>query len=318
MNEFSLIHRYFAPLTKGDKGALSLQDDAALITPTPGKQLVITTDAMTENVHFFAGDEPFNLARKLLRVNLSDLAAMGATPLYYLLACVFPRSTPESWIKDFTRGLASDNQEFNIHVLGGDTTSQDGPLTLALTAIGHVEHGKALTRSGAKPGDMLYVSGTIGDAALALLYLEAKKSCPEALLSRYYLPQPRIALGPMLLPFASSAMDISDGLLQDASHIARNSQVELVIHAKNIPLSPAARIMLTDTAALLPTILTGGDDYELLFTAPPAYRQAILALAEETGVAITEIGLVQEGSGVNCLDKEGKEIYVAKGGYQHF
>lgn len=318
MNEFSLIHRYFTPLTGGDKGALSLQDDAALITPIPGKQLVITTDAMTENVHFFAGDEPFNLARKLLRVNLSDLAAMGATPLYYLLACVFPRSTTESWIKDFTEGLSSDNREFNIHVLGGDTTSQDGPLTLALTAIGHIEHGKALTRSGAKPGDVLYVSGSLGDAALALLCLQAKTPCPEALLSRYYLPQPRVTLGPMLLPFASSAMDISDGLLQDASHIARNSEVALIIHAENIPLSHAARIMLSDAPGLLSTILTGGDDYELLFTAPPAHRQAILTLAEKTGVTITEIGAVQEGNGVKCIDKEGKEIEVAKGGYQHF
>lgn len=323
MNEFSLISRYFAPLTAGDEGALNLQDDAALISPTSGNQLVITADAMTENVHFFAGDNPYSLARKLLRVNLSDLASMGAEALYYLLTCVLPKNTPKQWIERFTQGLADDNIAFNVHLLGGDTVSQHGPLTLSLTAIGQLPSGQALTRAGAKAGDDIYVSGTIGDAALALHLLKGSHTHPSvetkaALLSRYYLPLPRMELGKGLRSLAHSAMDISDGLLQDAGHIARNSAVQLVIESEKIPLSPAARDMLSTNSDLFASVVTGGDDYELLFTASPMHREALLALSATTNTTITRIGRVLEGKDVCILDKQGEEMLFDSKGYQHF
>lgn len=323
MNEFSLISTYFAPLTAGNKGALGLQDDAALITQQPGMQLAITTDVITENVHFFTGDDPFNLARKLLRVNLSDLASMGATALYYLLGCVLPKTTNEAWVQRFTEGLAADNNEFNVQLLGGDTVSQQGPLTLSLTAIGQLPEGRALTRSNAKVGDDIYVSGTIGDASLALQILKdfIPPPSPEiksALLSRYYLPLPRMELGKALLPLANSAMDISDGLLQDAEHIARYSHVKLAIQTDKIPLSIAARTLLTATPQLYPLIVSGGDDYELLFTAPPTARTALCLVSAQTRTPLTKIGIATEGMGVVMVDDQGNEQNIDKKGYQHF
>ncbi len=322
MHEFSLISTYFAPLAAGEKGALGLKDDAALLPLTHGNCYVITADAMTENVHFFAGDEPFTLARKLLRVNLSDLAAMGATPSHYLLTCVLPATTDKAWISAFTAGLAVDNALFHIHLLGGDTVSQHGPLTLSLTAIGTVPEGKVLTRSGAKAGDDIYVSGTIGDAALGLLLLKGTLNAPatktDPLIARYHLPEPRVELGKALYPFAHSAMDISDGLLQDASHIAACSAVACILHKDSIPLSAAAHSIITAAPDYFSSIVTGGDDYELLFTAPPAHRDALAHLAQRTHTPISRIGYVTAGAGVTLLDAQGIPLTFPTQGYQHF
>lgn len=323
MSEFDIIATYFAPLTKNNPGALGLKDDAAVITPHPFYQLVLTKDAITENVHFFAGDNPQDIARKLLRVNLSDLAAMGATPLYYLLACVFPKTVTEEWIKQFASGLALDNKEFQMTLMGGDTVSQTGPLTLSVTAIGEVPEGMVLLRSGAKVGDILYVSGTIGDAALGLKILKGElvglsKEHQEYLVQRYYLPQPRISLGKGLRLNAHSAMDISDGLAQDVGHLSSASHVKMMINSAEIPLSEAAKAALALDPALQSVILSGGDDYELLFTAPKNKKHAIELLATTLQLPLTAIGHVKRGKGLVILTENQQPLELEHSGYNHF
>jgi thiamine-monophosphate kinase len=303
MNEFSLIHRYFAPLA--GKAGLGLRDDAALFTPPSGKQLVITQDAMTAGVHFFADDPADLIARKLLRVNLSDLAAKGAEPLGYLLSLLLPVGTNEEWIAAFAKGLGQDQAEFGIELWGGDTSKINGPLTLSLTAIGAVETGKMIPRSGAKVGDHLYVTGTIGDAALGLKVRNSELPHNEFLLDRYLLPQPRF-LATRHSSLITGCMDISDGLIQDAEHLAKTSGVKLLIEADKVPLSEAA-ISLSPLATRH-SLLTGGDDYELLFTAPPH---------TPTG-NYTLIGHVEAGEGVSVLDAKNNEITFAHKGWNHF
>ena len=218
--EFDLIARYFAPLAAGEAGAFGLTDDAAVLTPSPGWATVTTADAMVAGVHFLPEDPPDLIARKLLRVNLSDLAAMGARPRAYLLTTAFPAAIDDAWLAAFTEGLAADQAEFGIHLLGGDTVSTPGPLTLSLMALGEARDGAVLRRSGAKPGDTVYVTGTIGDAALGLDSLRGHLSGlgprqAEYLAGRYRLPQPRMACGPRLLGLAHAALDVSDGLVGD-------------------------------------------------------------------------------------------------------
>lgn len=301
MNEFSLIHRYFAPLA-GENG-LGLRDDAALLTPPHGKQLVITQDAMTAGVHFFNEDPADLIARKLLRVNLSDLAAKGAEPLGYLLSLLMPADTSEEWVELFAQGLEQDQKEFGMLLMGGDTSSILGPMTLSLTAIGTVDAGQMLPRSDARVGDHLYVSGTIGDAALGLKVRCDELPYDEFLLGRYLLPQPRFHVLPVT---ATACMDISDGLVQDAEHLAQASGVHLVIEAEKVPLSNAAR---HHPGLLNPQLLfTGGDDYELLFTAPPHLP----------GGDYTQIGYVTSGSGVTVQDAAENEIPFDRKGWQHF
>jgi thiamine-monophosphate kinase len=280
--EFSLIARHFRPLC-GD-GALDLADDAALFMPPPGRELVFSADAIVETVHFLPNDPPETIGRKLLRVNLSDLAAMGATPLHYLLTLSAPRTTPDAWFAGFAAGLAADQAAFGVRLLGGDTTSTPGPISLSATIIGHVSPGQALRRSGAQPGDGLWVTGTIGDGALGLLALRGEIADPTGYLaSRYRVPQPRLGL--RLHGIASAAMDISDGLLQDAGHLCRAGGLAVEIDAALVPLSDAARI-----AGRLDVVLSGGDDYELLLAVPPAREAALLAEAARVAMPIIRIG----------------------------
>lgn len=320
--EFDLIKRYLAPLAEGAPLAFGLTDDAAVIRPQPGEDIVVTKDALVAGVHFLPGDPPDLVARKLLRVNLSDLAAMGAVPIGYLVAAVLPKPVDEAWIAAFSAGLAEDQKAFGVCLLGGDTVSTDGPLTLSLTAFGAVPAGQALRRSGARPGDDLYVSGTIGDGALGLKVaqgaLSLDKEDGDALLRRYRCPDPRVSLGPRLVGLASAAIDVSDGLAADLGHICETSGCAATVQAAVVPLSQGARAALAQSPAYLADILTGGDDYELLFTAPPEAKSKILQVSREIGLALTRIGVLSAGSGATFVDVTGKTLDLVQSGYRHF
>lgn len=315
--EFELIRRYFAPLAAGFPGALGLEDDAATYQPPAGHELVLTADALVEGRHYLADDPADLIARKMLRVNLSDLAAKGAKAVGYLMTTALGPGIDEAWIAKFTQGLAADQREFGVSLMGGDTVATPGPTTLSVTALGIVPQGKALRRKGARVGDKLYVSGTIGDGALGLKVLrgalfDLDPAQRGMLADRYHLPRPRMKLGAALLGHAHAAMDISDGLAADAGHIAEASRCGIVIHADRVPLSAAAQEALARDLELLPEILTGGDDYELLFTA------AELQPAWSTAAPVTEIGEIVAGEGVRVLDRDGNEIALTSRGFQHF
>ncbi|HEX5795196.1 MAG TPA: thiamine-phosphate kinase [Geminicoccaceae bacterium] len=318
LSEFAFIAERLRPLAAGTPGALGLADDAALLDPPAGAELVLTKDAMVAGVHFLPDDPPGDVAKKLLRVNLSDLAAMGAAPLGYLLALIRPKATAEDWLADFCRGLAEDQATFGIGLLGGDTVSTPGPLALSLTALGHVPRGTALRRCGARPGDDVWVSGTLGDAALGLKVLQGELAVADEvrapLVERYRLPQPRLALGEALRGLASAALDVSDGLLADLGHILETSGVGAEVRTAALPLSAAAQGLPGAREAAL----AGGDDYELLFTAAPARRARIGALARELALPITRIGAIEAKPGLRVLDAAGRLIPIERAGWQHF
>ena len=315
--EFELIARYFRPLAAGKAGALGLTDDAALIEVPEGQRLVVTADLLTAGVHFLADDPADLIARKALRVNLSDLAAMAAKPLAYFLTCAFPETIEEAWIAGFAQGLARDQEEFDIALSGGDTTATRGPLTLSITALGSVEPGRELRRSTARKGDLIAVSGTIGDAALGLARLQGRLTPlpgDDYLVDRYRVPQPRISLAEHLaaLKLPTAGLDVSDGLVADLGHICAASGLAAWVNAACVPLSPPARRASEREPRLLETLLTGGDDYELLFTLP-ADRKGELA-----GLPVTIIGRMEEGEGVSVVDPAGEAMALTRGGYQHF
>ena len=307
MNEFDLIRKYFIPLAEHFPGSLNLSDDAAIISVPPGHDLVITKDAISENIHYLPGTDPALIAQKLLRTNLSDLAAMGAEPLCYFLAIALPKPLSEDFIRRFTEGLRHDQSHFNIHLAGGDTIATSGTPTFSLTAHGIVPHGQALRRSCAKTGDDLYMSGTLGDGALGLLAAQA--GIANHLSARYHLPEPRLTLGIALRGLATSCMDISDGLLQDAAHIAATSKVGVEIHQETLPLSAETRASLTQSPELITLVLNGGDDYELLFTLPEN-------AAPPSGHAVTKIGKIITGSGITLLH-HGKAQPIIRAGHSH-
>lgn len=311
--EFSLIARYFRPLA--GPGALDLRDDAAVLTPPPGRELVLTADAMVAGVHFLPDDPPDLVGRKLLRVNLSDLAAKGATPLGYLLTVSTPKATPEAWFAGFTAGLAQDQAEFNVTLLGGDTTSTPGPISLSLTIIGHVAPGTAVHRFGAQPGDEIWITGTIGDGALGLAVAQGRLSDPTGhLLDRYRLPRPRIGLE--IAGIASAGMDVSDGLVQDLGHICRASNLRAELTAADVPLSDAARAA---GPAWLETCLTGGDDYEILLAVPPANAEALRQSAARAGVPVTRIGRLSAGEpDVIVRGADNTPMTFKRSGWSHF
>jgi thiamine-monophosphate kinase len=322
MDEFKLIHDLFAPLASAYPGALGLKDDAALVAPRPGHEIVVTCDALVAGVHFLPDDPPDLVARKAVRVNLSDLAAMGAAPVGLILALGLPRNSSEAFVRQFAAGLALDVAEFQVPLIGGDTVATPGLFTLTITALGEVPAGAALKRSAAGPGDLVFVSGTIGDGALGLLAAQGglEGLAPQArafLADRYRLPQPRTRLGPALVGLAHAAMDVSDGLAQDLGHIAAASGVAIEILAAQVPLSEAARSAVGANPALLASILTGGDDYELVFTAPADRRDAVLEAGRRVGTGIAQIGRVTAGQGVSVLGEDGV-LDLSKAGYRHF
>jgi thiamine-monophosphate kinase len=311
--EFSMIARHFAPLA--GEGALGLTDDAAVFTPPPGRELVVTADAMVGGVHFLPDDPAGAIAQKLLRVNLSDIASMGAEPLGYLLTLSAPRGTPDEWFGDFAAGLALDQARFGVRLFGGDTTSTPGPLSLSVTIFGHVAPGAAWRRNGARPGDDLWVTGMIGNGVLGLWALQGKIADPDGSLAAHYrLPAPRLGL--KLHGVVSAAMDISDGLLQDSGHVARASGVAIQIDVSRVPLSPAGRAVRPDFVA---SGIAGGDDYELLLAAPAANEAQLRAAAQDAGVTVTKIGRCLGGEpAVTCVDGDGTLIPAGGGGWSHF
>lgn len=311
--EFALIARHFQPLA--GPGALSLSDDAAVFRPPAGRELVIAADAMVAGVHFLPDDPPDLVGCKLLRTNLSDLAAMGADPFGYLMTVSAPRDTPDAWFGGFAAGLARDQRLFGLHLLGGDTTSTSGPICLSLTILGTVQPGRALRRNGARAGDGLWVSGTIGDGALGLLAAQGRLPDPGGYLAdRYRRPQPRLALGRALPGIAHAAMDVSDGLVQDVGHLCRESRLAADIEAALVPLSAAAA-----ACNALELCLTGGDDYELVCAVPPEHEVAFLAAAGMAGVPVTRIGTFRTGPpSVAVRGRDGMLLTLEKGGWSHF
>jgi thiamine-monophosphate kinase len=282
---------------------------------------VLAADAMVAGVHFLPDDPPESIGRKLLRVNLSDLAAMGAAPLGYLMTTALPRDLPADWLGRFVDGLAADQAEFGLSVLGGDTVSTPGPISLSLTIIGTVAPGAALRRRGARPGDSLWVSGTIGDGALGLRVLQGTLPADAAghLAERYRLPRPRVALGQALAGLARAAMDVSDGLVQDLGHLCRAGGCGAVLRAADVPLSPPATALVETDPALLPLVLAGGDDYELLFAAPPGSDALVQARAAAAGVPVTRIGSFGPGPAVvRVLDAALAPLPLPQGGWSHF
>ncbi len=323
--EFELIERYFAPLAEGAAGAFGLRDDAALVDPSPGCRLVVTADGVIAGVHFHENDPPDLIARKALRVNLSDLAGKGARPLAYFMTVAFGPGVDEAWVAGFAAGLAADQATYGIKLMGGDTAATPGPTTVSITAIGEVRDGYYLRRGGAAAGDVVMVSGTIGDGALGLLAGRGElRGLDEAhrafLLDRYRLPQPRSALGPALAQaaLATAALDVSDGLAADLGHMAAQSRLRATIDVAHLPLSDAAAAALAGDRRLLATILGGGDDYELLVAVPDAGRSAAEDLGDRLGVPLTAIGRLEAGEGVRILDESGEAIALGSTGYKHF
>jgi thiamine-monophosphate kinase len=311
--EFALIARHFRPLAGPE--ALDLSDDAALVSPPAGCELVLTADAMVAGVHFLVDDPPELVGRKLLRVNLSDLAAKGAAPLGYLMTVSAPRNIPDAWIAGFAAGLAQDQADFGVVLLGGDTTTTPGPVSLSLTMIGQVAAGTMVRRAGARPGDGIWVTGTIGDGALGLRAAKGELADPSGfLLGRYRLPQPRLGL--QHSGIASAALDISDGLVQDLGHLCRAGAVGAEVQAGLVPLSAAARVAGPEW---LPVILTGGDDYEILMAVPAEKQAALQQAATVAGIPVARIGQFRGGSPeVVVRGPDGDPMTLDKGGWSHF
>ncbi len=322
LGEADLIARYFAPLA-GPAG-LGLRDDAALLRPLPGEDLVLTTDALVAGVHFFADDPPEAIARKALRVNLSDLAAKAARPLGFLLALALPSDWRDEWLAAFAAGLTADVLAFRCPLFGGDTVATPGPLTLSVTAIGSVAQGRMPRRTGVSPGDRLYVSGTIGDAALGLrVRLGRGPDIPQAdkafLLDRYLIPQPRLALIDAMAAHASGGMVVSDGFVGDLTKMLDVSGLSACVSLDRIPLSPAARAAIAADPNLFEVAATGGDDYELLASAPRESAAAFEAAGAAAGVPLTFVGEAVEGRRpAQFIRRDGSLVVLEHGSYSHF
>jgi thiamine-monophosphate kinase len=321
IGEFERIRRFFAPLA--GPGGLRLLDDAALLDGRAGHQLVMTADAIAAGVHFLPEDPPDLVAKKLLRVNLSDLAAMGARPLYYLLTTALPGSLGADWVEAFARGLGQDQELYGVSLLGGDSVATHGPAVLSLTAIGEVATGTEIRRSGAKPGDDVWVSGTIGDAYLGLGalrgdYAQLAPDLRAAAIRRYQLPEPRVNLGPALAGIAHAMIDVSDGLIADLGHICETSHLAAIVELCALPMSAAAAGIVAADPQVASQLACGGDDYELLFTAPSPAAEAVRGIGSRFGIELTLIGRIEPGAGVRLVDAAGRTLDVGAAGYRHF
>ena len=329
--EFEIIARYFAPLAAAEPGAGDLLDDAAVLQVQAGKDLVVSTDTIVEGTHFLPDEDGATLALRLLAVGFSDIAAMGAQATGYTVSLTLPRDLRggalESWLAGFSTGLQEGQTRLGAVLIGGDTVVAPTPLSLTLTAFGEATPGRALRRAGAVAGDVVWVSGTIGDAALGLRVLRGELAVDDAetrsaLIGRYRRPTARLALGGALVGLAHAAADVSDGLVADLGHICKASRVAAVVEAPDVPLSPAARAVLAGEPSLLPIMLAGGDDYELVFTAPPSASTALHGLAARLGLPLTRIGRIvpaDEAAAppVRVIDASGRFMHLAQAGYAH-
>lgn len=323
--EDSLIARYLSPLAT-DAGAFGLTDDAAVLKSS-GEDIVVTTDAIVEGVHFLPDDPPDTVARKALRVNLSDLAAKGAVPAGFVLTLAL-RAADDAWLAPFARGLGEDAAAFGCPLLGGDTVSSPGPLTISITAFGRVPEGKMVRRYGAKAGDRVVVSGTIGDAALGLEILKGgmlaaalagDEGAAQVLVDRYWIPQPRLALAKAVRDYAHAAMDVSDGLAGDLAKLCLASGVSAAIDAESVPLSPDARLFLRCGMVRFESIVAAGDDYEILCAIPENHFEGFAKAAEQAGVPVTSIGTIIAGAKApRFVDGQGAEIALPRLSYSHF
>jgi len=320
--EDRLIARFFAPLAT-HPGALALSDDAAFITPPAGHDIVLKTDAIIGGVHFFTDDSPREVARKAMRVNLSDLAAKGARPLGFLLSLALPKDTGDAWLAEFAEGLRADAALFNCPLFGGDTDRTPGPVMISVAMFGCVPSGTMVRRAGARHGDRVFVTGTIGDAAIGLAVRKGEVATlsdaqRQHLIARYLLPQPRNALAEAVRTHASAAMDVSDGLAGDLAKLCRVSAVAAEIAVEQVPLSEAARAAIAAEPAMLTTALTGGDDYEIVCSVPAARADSFRAAALAAHVTVTEIGVVTAGEGARFLKANGEALTFAHASFSHF
>lgn len=327
LDEFDIIARYFAPLAT-DKAALGLRDDAAVLLISEGYELIASCDTLVEGVHFLPEDPPESIGYKALAVNLSDLAAKGARGYAYLLSLVVRHDTAPAWFEGFSSGLRALQEKSGICLVGGDTTSSPGPLTLTITALGLVTHGHAVLRHGAKANYRLYVSGTIGDAYLGLRLLKDKSLAKswdladkdvEFLIGRYRWPEPRIDLAIPLRNFAQSAIDVSDGLVLDTEKLAKVSRVGAVIETDRVPFSPAARKALARAPELLEVLITAGDDYEIVAAVPETNAVNFEAEAKAKGVTLTLFGRIEgKGDKVRVIGPDGTPLKLVHKGFSHF
>ncbi len=319
-DEFDLIERFFAPLARGEPGAFALRDDAAALVPAAGQSMVVTSDAMVAGVHFLADDPPETLGAKLLRVNLSDLAAMGAEPQTYVLTTMLADWVDAGWLAGFAAGLEADQIAFGVTLVGGDTVKTPGPLTLSITAMGAVPPDQVLRRSGAGVGDSIYVSGSIGGAALGLAVLQGRSAAVapearEAAIRRYRLPEPRLALGRALRGIATAAMDVSDGLLGDLGKLLRASEAGAELWIDRVPLAAG---LVTEGQPMDASLVDQGDDYELLFTISAQNEAGMVDLGRRLGLALTRVGRITAAQGLRVLDEKGNIVDTPRGGYRHF
>jgi thiamine-monophosphate kinase len=319
--EDRLIARYFKPLATA-AGAFGLTDDAAVIAPPLGHELVVTTDGLIAGVHFFAGEDAGHVARKAFRVNLSDLVAKGALPLGYLLSLALPKEIDDVWLRLFAGALQDEGETCSCPLYGGDTDRTPGPLTVSITMFGSVPRGVMVRRAGAKPGDLVFVTGSIGDAALGLALRQGatwklRDGERDHLLSRYRLPRVRLGMAEILRTHASAAMDVSDGLAGDLAKLCRVSQVATDIDVARVPLSDAAKAVIAGDPAMLETALTGGDDYEIVCTVPPDKAESLRAAAKTADIALTQIGAIAAGEGVRFL-AGGQPLTFRRAAFSHF
>jgi thiamine-monophosphate kinase len=327
-SEEALIQGFLAPLAAGAPGAFGLNDDCAVLAPVEGQEFVLKTDAVAAGVHFLPHDPPAGIAWKALAVNVSDLVAKGATPVGYLMSLAFPEAPSRHWMQEFADGLAAAQRHFDMTLLGGDTDRRDGPLSITIAAIGRIPRGRMVRRATARPGDVLLVSGTLGDAALGLFVHQGRKMARlvwkldkaglDFLEQRYLRPEPRLALVTHLLEHASAAMDISDGLVKDLGRMCRASGVGARVREIDVPCSPPARKVIDQLEGWRQVALTGGDDYEVLAAVPPGEAEKFVGAAARAGIILTPIGEVVAGSGVAVLAADGSPLVIDDQGYDHF
>jgi thiamine-monophosphate kinase len=325
--EDALIAGHFAPLAADWPGAYGLRDDCASVLPAPGHELVLKTDPVRAGVHFFADDTPEDIAWKALAVNVSDLAAKAARPLAYLAALSFPEAPDQAWIGRFAKGLGEAQSAFGCTLIGGDTDRADGPLSIAITVIGEAPAGRMVRRDTTEPGDVLYVSGQLGEAALGLAVRTAAPETVQwnltgtestALRARYLRPQPRLGLKSALRNFARASMDLSDGLAKDLGRMCRSSACGAEIDVASIPRSATmARLLATD-GSLIKTLVAAGDDYEILAAVAPENEADFVAAARAGGVTVTRIGRTCTEQKVSFRDPDGRELQLKSTGYDHF